>query len=112
MSQAPWNIDKLVLASGRCLFEEWFDSLSLQVQVRVDARLDRIKLGNFGDFKPVGEGVFELRFKFGPGYRIYYALAEQSLVLLLVGGDKSSQTGDIKLAKKLWIEYQAQFKEG
>jgi putative addiction module killer protein len=105
MEQPGWDIQKYVRDSGHCPFDDWFDSLTLQIQTRVDIRLVRMQLGNFGDYKSVGEGVFELRFKFGPGYRVYYALVDQRIVLLLVGGDKKSQGKDVKTAQEFWIDY-------
>ncbi len=72
---------------------------------RMQARLEKLEEGNFGDYKSVGEGVFELRFHFGSGYRIYFAQIGNAIVLLLCGGDKSSQTGDIERAKAYWREY-------
>ena len=71
----------------------------------VDARLTRVRDGNFGDHKGVGEGVFELRIPKGPGLRVYYGLDGEDLVILLGGGDKSTQDKDIKEAKALWKEY-------
>ena len=68
-------------------------------------RLDRLELGNFGDCKPVGEGVLELRLDFGPGYRVYFAEDGPIIVLLLIGGDKNTQTKDIKTAKAYWQEH-------
>lgn len=65
-----------------------------------------IAYGNFGDAKSVGDGVFEMRIDYGPGYRLYYALRGSELVLLLIGGDKSSQQKDIAKAKKLNQEYE------
>jgi putative addiction module killer protein len=62
----------------------------------------RLRLGNPGDAAPVGDGVSELRLMFGPGYRVYFATKGQELILLLAGGDKSTQASDIKAAKKLW----------
>lgn len=106
MSQPLWDIEKYVLESGDCPFDEWFDSLTPKTQARVDVRLDRLRLGNFGDHKPVGDGVWELRLDFGPGYRLYYAQVGRWVVLLLVGGDKSSQGKDIKLAKLFWLNVQ------
>ena len=61
--------------------------------------------GNFGDHKGVGEGIFELRLFFGPGYRVYFAEDGDTIVLLLCGGDKSSQSRDIELAKQCWKDY-------
>ena len=68
-------------------------------------RLDRLEKGNFGDCKPVGEGVLELRLDFGPGYRVYFAEESATIVLLLIGGDKSTQIKDIRTAKTHWQEY-------
>jgi putative addiction module killer protein len=71
----------------------------------IRARLNRIRLGNFGDCKSVGAGVEELRVDFGPGYRIYYGRHGLVVVILLCGGDKSSQAKDIRTAQKYWKEY-------
>jgi putative addiction module killer protein len=67
-------------------------------------RLDRLEQGNFGDCKPVGEGVLELRVEFSPGYRVYFAENGPRIVLLLIGGDKSSQATNIKTAKNYWLD--------
>jgi putative addiction module killer protein len=67
----------------------------------VQARIERLALGNAGDVKPVGEGVSEMRIHFGPGYRVYFKQQGQSLVILLAGGDKGSQARDIKTALRL-----------
>ena len=68
-------------------------------------RLDRLEGGNFGDCQSVGSGVFELRLHFGPGYRVYFGEVDRTIVLLLCGGDKSTQTRDIQRAKTYWLEY-------
>jgi putative addiction module killer protein len=65
----------------------------------------RIESGNLGDYKSVGDGVMELRFDFGPGYRTYFGMEGKTLVLLLIGGDKGTQRKDIKRAQELWSEY-------
>ena len=70
-------------------------------------RINRVRLGNFGDCKPVGGGVLELRMTFGPGYRVYLACEGQSVVLLLCGGDKGSQDRDIERARQHWNEYRS-----
>ena len=67
--------------------------------------MDRLELGNFGDTESVGEGIYELRLHFGAGYRIYFAKVEKIIVVLLGGGDKSSQQKDIEKVKKLWRKY-------
>jgi putative addiction module killer protein len=83
-------------------FDKWFDGLKdTKGRFRIQARIDRAELGNFGDCEPVGEGVSEMRIHFGPGYRVYFAQRGLLIVLLLVGGDKSTQAKDIKAAIKL-----------
>jgi putative addiction module killer protein len=83
-------------------FDKWFDGLKdTKGRFRIQARIDRAELGNFGDCEPVGEGVSEMRIHFGPGYRVYFAQRGAVIVLLLVGGDKSTQAKDIKAAIKL-----------
>lgn len=83
-------------------FDKWFDGLKdTKGRFRIQARIDRAELGNFGDCEPVGEGVSEMRIHFGPGYRVYFAQRGSLIVLLLVGGDKSTQAKDIKAAIKL-----------
>ncbi len=78
------------------------DSLT---RARIGQRLRRIEQGNLGDSKNVGDSVFELRFNFGPGYRIYYGREKEKLIILLFGGDKNSQKRDILSAKRFWQEY-------
>ncbi len=83
-------------------YESWFEKLrDLQAKARILARIRRLSLGNLGDIKPVGEGVSELRITYGPGYRVYVKQQGDVLVILLVGGDKSSQKRDIERAKEL-----------
>ena len=83
-------------------YESWFEKLrDVQAKARILARIRRLSLGNLGDVKPVGEGVSELRITYGPGYRVYVKQQGDVLVILLVGGDKSSQKRDIERAKEL-----------
>lgn len=83
-------------------FDNWFNKLKdQQAKRRIQIRIDRVEDGNFGDTEPVGEGVSELRFFFGSGYRVYYCKQGQQIIILLAGGDKSTQKNDIKLALKL-----------
>jgi putative addiction module killer protein len=82
-------------------FVTWFTNLKdRKAKARIQARIDRMELGNFGDVAPVGEGVSELRIHYGPGYRVYFIQLDLVVVILLSGGDKSSQDSDIKKAKE------------
>jgi len=84
------------------LFARWLDDLrDLRARARVQARIERLAAGNPGDVGPVGEGVSELRIDYGPGYRVYYKRYKGELIILLAGGDKSSQAKDIKAAQRL-----------
>ncbi|MGK2905340.1 MAG: type II toxin-antitoxin system RelE/ParE family toxin [Desulfuromonadales bacterium] len=88
------------------VFVEWLDSLrDIHARARVLIRIERLAAGNPGDVKSVSEGVSELRIDYGPGYRVYFKKRGRELVILLAGGDKSTQTRDIKkdlrLAKEL-----------
>ena len=83
-------------------YTKWYNKLKdTAAKARIAVRIRRMQLGNFGDAKSVGAGVFELRFDFGPGYRVYYTERNDEIVVLLAGGDKSSQEQDIEKAKKL-----------
>jgi putative addiction module killer protein len=95
-----------VKSDGGVPFTEWFDKLRDDTtKHRIDARLARLRLGNAGDCEPVGGGVYELRLHFGPGYRIYFGQHAAKLVILLCGGDKSTQQRDIQTAKMYWADY-------
>ena len=84
------------------VFTNWLESLRDGVaRVRIATRIRRMELGNFGDVKPVGEGVSELRITYGPGYRLYFVQQGREVVILLCGGDKSSQRRDIAAAKQM-----------
>ena len=83
-------------------FSEWYGGLrDARAQARIDIRIRRVELGVPGDVKPVGAGISELRIDHGPGYRVYFVQRGQTLIVLLGGGDKRSQTADIKAAKAL-----------
>jgi putative addiction module killer protein len=80
-------------------FAAWFRALQdRRARVRIQVRIDRLSLGNPGDVRPVGEGVSELRIDYGPGYRVYFVQSGQTLVVLLAGGDKRTQSRDIRAA--------------
>ncbi|MFZ2122441.1 MAG: type II toxin-antitoxin system RelE/ParE family toxin [Rhodoferax sp.] len=84
------------------VFAQWLDDLrDLQVRARVQARIERLAAGNPGDVEPVGEGVSELRINYGPGYRVYFKKRGRALIILLAGGDKTTQAKDIQAALRL-----------
>ena len=106
MEAQPREIRRYTTADGKVPFDEWSDSLrDRKARVRIKARLDRVELGNFGDCKPEGEGVLALRVNYGPGYRVYFGQDGSEAVILLCGGDKSTQDRDIYQAKKYWADY-------
>ncbi|MCZ7560609.1 MAG: type II toxin-antitoxin system RelE/ParE family toxin [Burkholderiaceae bacterium] len=84
------------------VYAAWFAGLrDRQAKTRIDIRIRRLSIGNAGDVKPVGEGVSELRVPYGPGYRVYFLQKGELLVVLLAGGDKSTQDRDIRVAREL-----------
>jgi putative addiction module killer protein len=106
VDDAKWEIRLYQTRTGAVPFSVWFDSLQdIRTQQRIDARLARLRLGNLGDVKRVGEGIHELRLDFGPGYRIYFGQQGRTVIILLYGGDKSTQQRDIRKAKLFWADY-------
>ena len=88
-------------------FVDWIQSLrDHKTRRRIRKRISRMEEGNFGDHKSIGDGVFELRLFFGSGYRVYFAEDGDTVVVLLSGGDKSTQNKDIKKAKEYWLDFQ------
>ena len=97
---------------GACPFDEWLGGLrDREARLRITKRIARLRGGNPGDYKSVDEGVYELRIDYGPGYRLYVALAGEQIVLLLCGGDKTTQQRDINHAHVAWREYQKRAKQ-
>lgn len=87
------------------VFAAWLSALTdVQAKAQITRRIQRARLGNFGDVEPVGEGISEMRLHIGPGYRVYFSRMEKVVYILLCGGDKKSQKHDIALAKELWAE--------
>ncbi|MGL5832331.1 MAG: type II toxin-antitoxin system RelE/ParE family toxin [Waterburya sp.] len=111
MESQLWTISKYVTEEGVCPFDEWFETLNTKIQVRIDVRLDRVSLGNFGDSKSLGNGTYELRLHFDGGYRVYYGISGKKMILLLAGGAKKTQSKDIKTSLKYWKKYQEEQKE-
>lgn len=89
--------------TGFSPYESWLGSLKdLRGKAAIDVRINRLRLANFGDCKFVGKGVYELRVRYGPGYRIYFGKIGNRVILILLGGIKSSQNSDIKKAQTIW----------
>jgi putative addiction module killer protein len=109
MNIAPKHIELFVTKTGKIPFTDWLESLrDPSARALIKIRLDRVRLGNLGDHKSVGKGAFELRVNVGPGYRIYYGQVGNRIVVLLCGGDKSSQAKDVKKAQGFWATYRNQ----
>jgi len=106
-----FDVRHYVTAAGADPFAAWFEAVrDRQAQARVQARIDRLARGLFGDAEPCGEGVWELRIDWGPGYRVYYARSGERIILLLLGGDKRRQQTDIKRAKEYWRDHEQRTK--
>jgi putative addiction module killer protein len=107
MTDTAYQLEYYQKESGEVPFSKWLEDLRDRTAIaRIRIRLGRVRLGNFGTVKPVGDGVAEFKIDHGPGYRVYYAISGKSMVLLLVGGDKSTQSKDIETAKRYWQDYQ------
>jgi len=92
--------------TGKEPFTHWLESLKDTIgRAQITNRLNRVVLGNYGDCDPVGDGIYELRIHYGPGYRIYFSEQEKTIILLLVGGTKRTQKSNIKKAKQFWAEF-------
>lgn len=107
MERSPVELLEYINEHGRNPFREWLEELrDRQARARIRARLNRVRMGNLGDSKSVGDGVFELRIPYGPGYRVYFGRDGDKVVVLLTGGDKRRQARDIALARAFWNDYQ------
>lgn len=95
----PFDIDYYSTASGDKPFKKWLEDLrDINGRAKIRIRVDRARLGNLGDHKYLEQGVWELRIDYGPGYRVYFGKDGNRLILLLIGGDKSTQRRDIETA--------------
>lgn len=100
-----YQIEYLVLPNGKAPIIEWLNSLDSITRKRINQRILRIEDGNFGDCKKLSEDLYELRFSFGKGYRVYYTEEKDTIVLLINGGDKSKQSKDIEKAQELLTQW-------
>ncbi|MBF0363613.1 MAG: type II toxin-antitoxin system RelE/ParE family toxin [Oligoflexia bacterium] len=100
-----YRIEEYVNERGKCPYRKWLLALDSAIRARIQARIFRFEMGNLGDHKSVGDGVFEARMDFGKGYRVYFGFDEKTIILLLLGGDKSTQNKDIPLAQNYLKDY-------
>jgi putative addiction module killer protein len=107
MEAQPREVRNYRREDGKSPFEDWLSTLrERDAKAKIKARLRRVSLGNLGDYKSVGDGVCELRVDWGSGYRVYFGQTGKTVVLLLCGGDKSTQNQDIRRAKEYWADYE------
>jgi putative addiction module killer protein len=105
-STTRFQVREYVTGAGHNPFEYWLLGLKdVKGRAIIGARIDRVSLGNLGDYKPIAEGVSELRLNFGPGYRVYFAFERDKVILLLGGGSKNTQQRDIQRAIYYWKDY-------
>lgn len=105
MDISPVEVRYYQTAAGRCPFRAWFSLRGRAEQAVIDARITRLRRGLAGDQKYLGNGIHELRFHAGPGYRIYFGKDGRTLLILLIAGDKKSQPADIENARVFWEDY-------
>jgi len=107
MEAQPREIKNYITEQGKEPFANWLDSLRDNRAIdKIEKRLTRVQSGNLGDYKSIGEGVFELRIQYGPGYRVYFGQDGNLIILLLCGGIKNTQDEDIEKAKEYWRDYE------
>ena len=106
-------INEYLTESGVSPYSDWLQSLrDPKARARIIIQVDRMELGLFGDSKPIGDGLSELRIHYGPGYRVYYGKEGKHIYLVLCGGGKSTQAKDIKSAKTYWQDYKRRSSHG
>jgi len=107
------TINEYTDENGKSPYAEWLEGLrDARAKAKVIMQVDKMELGLFGDSQPIGEGLSELRIHYGPGYRVYYGKERQQVYLLLCGGDKSTQSKDIKQAKAYWQNHKRRYPHG
>lgn len=108
MEITPVNLGIYRTREGQKPFSEWLEGLKdKKTKGIIRARLNRVRLGNFGNCEPVGEGVFEFKIDYGSGFRIYFGREGREVVILLCGGIKKGQKRDIEKAKEYWTDYRS-----
>ena len=105
-------VRELLTGDGTSLYRRWLETLDRSVRPRVQARVFRFELGNLGDHKSIGAGVWEARLDFGPGYRLYFGKLGPAAIVLILGGDKRSKATDVRLAKSAWADFLREQKRG
>ncbi|MBI4685229.1 MAG: type II toxin-antitoxin system RelE/ParE family toxin [Nitrospirae bacterium] len=106
MELSLFTLEYYIAENGKIPFKKWLENVKdIHARAKIRVALDRVRMGNFGHARSVGEGVHELKIDYGPGYRVYYALAGDEIILLLLGGDKASQSKDIVRAKEYWKKF-------
>ena len=109
MPENSYHLEYYQQEDGSIPFSDWLGALKDKTAVaRVRIRLNRLRLGLFGTIRPLGDGIAEVKIDYGPGYRVYYAISGKKVILLLIGGDKSTQRMDIATAKRYWKSYQGE----
>ena len=112
MNVLPRTVRNYATLEGKVPFEEWLLSIKdRKARAIIRNRINRVRMGNMGDTESVGDGVFELRIHFGPGFRLYFGELEQVIVILLYGGIKRTQRRDIERAKEYWQELRSRSNE-
>ncbi|MES9858711.1 MAG: type II toxin-antitoxin system RelE/ParE family toxin [Sedimenticola sp.] len=107
------TINEYTDEQGKSPYAQWLGNLrDARAKAKIIMQVDRMELGLFGDSEPIGDGLSELRIHYGPGYRVYYGKEGQKVYLLLCGGDKSTQSKDIKRAKAHWQDYKRRHSHG
>lgn len=110
MEVAPLKVLIYENPKGIAPYSEWLGNLKdTQAVAKIEVRIRRIRLGNLGQWRSVGEGVCELKIDYGPGYRVYFGRIDSTIIVLLCGGDKKMQSKDIFKAKKLWMDFKERY---
>ena len=106
MNTKKWEVLEYIGESGSCPFQDWLENLKdVKGRAIIRKKINLLRLGYFSDSRSLGDGLFEIRIFFGPGYRVYFGKQEEKIVILLWGGKKDSQKRDIEKAQKYWKNY-------